>query len=81
MASLNGCGRWWRVDDGASLGSMSDERPLEPELQGERPGSQSRHLGADAGFLEVPDDFDRPLPDDELQRFEGEAPEAEGRLE
>ena len=30
-----------------------------------------RLLGADAGLIAVPDDFDAPLPDDVLDAFEG----------
>lgn len=36
-----------------------DQRPAE------------RRLGRDAGLFEVPDDFDAPLPDEVLDRFEG----------
>ena len=31
---------------------------------------RSRTLGSDEGLYEVPDDFDRPLPDDVLDDFE-----------
>ncbi|MFP6663863.1 MAG: type II toxin-antitoxin system Phd/YefM family antitoxin [Deltaproteobacteria bacterium] len=36
-----------------------------------RSAGAKRQLGALAGRLEVPDDFDAPLPDDLLDAFEG----------
>ena len=35
------------------------------------PGSERRRLGVLGGQLRVPADFDAPLPDEELDRFEG----------
>ncbi len=37
------------------------------EPKGKRP------LGMDRGLFQVPDDFDAPLPEDMLRRFEGES--------
>ena len=34
------------------------------------PGPRARTFGFDAGRLDVPDDFDAPLPDDVLDAFE-----------
>jgi len=34
-------------------------------------GQKTRVLGIDEGKLDVPDDFDAPLPDDLLRAFEG----------
>jgi antitoxin (DNA-binding transcriptional repressor) of toxin-antitoxin stability system len=36
----------------------------------EAPKSERRRLGALGGQLKVPADFDAPLPDEELDRFE-----------
>lgn len=37
------------------------------------PAAQPRRFGILAGQIAVPDDFDEPLDDDELARWEGEA--------
>jgi prevent-host-death family protein len=39
-----------------------------------RPDTRPRPWGLAQGTLDVPDDFDAPLPDDILDAFEGRAP-------
>lgn len=34
------------------------------------PRSRRRSIGADRGIVQIPDDFDRPLPDEVLADFE-----------
>jgi hypothetical protein len=36
------------------------------------PNTERRRLGIPAGQLKVPTDFDAPLPDEELDRFESQ---------
>lgn len=44
---------------------VAELRPLHPPVRGPRP------CGLAAGAFTVPDDFDAPLPEDVLRRFEG----------
>lgn len=45
-------------------------RPI-ARLVAYKPRTRKRKLGVLAGKLQVPDDFDDPLPDDVLDAFEG----------
>ncbi len=46
-------------------------RPVAKLVAYKPPRSKRRKLGLLAGKLQVPDDFDDPLPDDVLDAFEG----------
>ena len=64
-----GCLR--RVERGETLVVLRDQRAVAeikpvPALNGE-----PRPFGLSAGQFTVPDDFDRPLPDDIIKEFEG----------
>ena len=64
-----GCLR--RVEEGETLVVLRDNRPV-AEIKPVVPISHCpRPFGLCAGEFTVPDDFDRPLPDDILQEFEG----------
>jgi antitoxin (DNA-binding transcriptional repressor) of toxin-antitoxin stability system len=64
-----GCLR--RVEDGETLLVLRDERPVAEIKPVSSPAGQPRPYGLCAGEFTVPDDFDRPLPDNLLQEFEG----------
>jgi antitoxin (DNA-binding transcriptional repressor) of toxin-antitoxin stability system len=64
-----GCLR--RVEAGESLLVLKDGRPL-AEIKPVAPAAaQPRPAGLCAGEFTVPEDFDRPLPADVLDAFEG----------
>jgi antitoxin (DNA-binding transcriptional repressor) of toxin-antitoxin stability system len=60
-----------RVEAGVSILVVRDERPLAEVRPLPAPATQPRPFGLCAGRFTVPADFDRPLPDDVLQEFEG----------
>lgn len=61
-----------RVEQGETLLVVRDERPVaEIKPVPVRP-RVPRPYGLSPGAFTVPDDFDRPLPDDVLKGFEGE---------
>lgn len=57
-----------RVEAGETIEIRRNQRPLALLVPAPRP---VREFGVDAGVFSVPDDFDEPLPDDELASFEG----------
>ncbi len=57
-----------RVMTGEEIEIINRGRPV-ARLVPTKPGA-TRRLGIDEGVLEVPDDFDAPLPDDVLESFE-----------
>jgi antitoxin (DNA-binding transcriptional repressor) of toxin-antitoxin stability system len=60
-----------RVENGETLVVLKDERPV-AEIKPVSPlPTQPRPFGLCAGQFAVPDDFDRPLPDDVIQEFKG----------
>lgn len=60
-----------RIESGESFLVVRDERPL-AEVRPVPPSTaQPRPFGLCAGHFTVPDDFDRSLPDEILQEFEG----------
>ena len=60
-----------RVEDGETLVVLRDERPV-AEIKPVPPfARQPRPFGLCAGQFTVPEDFDRPLPDDIVKEFEG----------
>lgn len=61
-----------RVESGESFLVVRDERPLAEVRPASAPPMQPRPFGLCAGHFTVPADFDRPLPDEVLQEFEGE---------
>lgn len=64
-----GCLR--RVEDGETLVVMRDQRPVAEIKPVSTVAPQPRPFGLSAGQFRVPDDFDRPLPDDVVKDFEG----------
>lgn len=54
-----------RVADGEEVLITSDGEPV-ARLVPARPSPAPRELGVDRGLLDIPDDFDAPLPDDDL---------------
>jgi antitoxin (DNA-binding transcriptional repressor) of toxin-antitoxin stability system len=64
-----GCLR--RVEEGETLVVIRDEQPV-AEIKPVAPTArQPRPFGLCAGQFAVPEDFDRPLPEDILKEFEG----------
>jgi antitoxin (DNA-binding transcriptional repressor) of toxin-antitoxin stability system len=60
-----------RVEGGETLVVLRDERPV-AEIRPVPPVAHGRRpFGLCAGQFTVPDDFDRLLPDDLLQDFDG----------
>jgi antitoxin (DNA-binding transcriptional repressor) of toxin-antitoxin stability system len=60
-----------RVEAGEAVVFVRDERPL-AEVRPVAPApTQPRPFGLCAGQFTVPADFNRPLPDDILEEFEG----------
>lgn len=64
-----GCLR--RVEDGETLLVLREQRPIAEIKPVSSPVIQPRPFGLCAGQFTVPDDFDRPLPEDILHEFEG----------
>ena len=60
-----------RVEAGEALLVMQGERPLAHVHPVPAPAAELRPYGLCAGRFTVPADFDRPLPDDVLEEFEG----------
>jgi antitoxin (DNA-binding transcriptional repressor) of toxin-antitoxin stability system len=60
-----------RVEAGESFLVVSGEQPLAEVRPVAAPPLQSRPFGLCAGQFTVPADFDRPLPEDILEEFEG----------
>jgi antitoxin (DNA-binding transcriptional repressor) of toxin-antitoxin stability system len=60
-----------RVEAGESFLVVKGEHPLAEVRPVPAPATQPRPFGLCAGRFTVPDDFDRPLPDDILKEFEG----------
>jgi antitoxin (DNA-binding transcriptional repressor) of toxin-antitoxin stability system len=61
-----------RVEAGESFLVVRGERPLAEVRPLPGPTSEPRPFGLCAGQFTVPDDFDRPLPEEILQEFEGQ---------
>jgi antitoxin (DNA-binding transcriptional repressor) of toxin-antitoxin stability system len=60
-----------RVEEGETLVVLRDQCPV-AEIKPVAPAADSpRPFGLCAGQFTVPDDFDRPLPEEILQDFEG----------
>jgi len=60
-----------RVEQGETILVLQDDRPV-AELRPVAPATtELRPYALCAGQFVVPDDFDRPLPDDILSAFEG----------
>ena len=64
-----GCLR--RVEQGETLLVVRDDRPVAEIKPIPAASQQPRPFGLCAGEFTVPDDFDRPLPEDVLRDFEG----------
>jgi antitoxin (DNA-binding transcriptional repressor) of toxin-antitoxin stability system len=62
-----------RVEAGETFLIMKEDRPVaEIKLASrEIPSNSLRPSGLAAGEFTVPDDFDKPLPEEELRGFEG----------
>jgi antitoxin (DNA-binding transcriptional repressor) of toxin-antitoxin stability system len=60
-----------RVEAGESFLVVRGERSLAEVRPIQAPATQPRPFGLCAGQFKVPADFDRPLPDEILQEFEG----------
>jgi antitoxin (DNA-binding transcriptional repressor) of toxin-antitoxin stability system len=60
-----------RIAAGEALLVMQGERPVAEVRPMSSLPTQPRPYGLCAGEFKVPADFDRPLPDDVLQEFEG----------
>jgi len=60
-----------RVEAGESFVVVNGERPLAEVRAVLTPPAQPRPFGLSAGRFTIPTDFDRPLPDDILDDFEG----------
>ncbi len=60
-----------RVEAGEAFVVMRGERPLAEVRPLTTVASEPRPFGLCAGQFTVPADFDRPLPDDILNEFEG----------
>jgi antitoxin (DNA-binding transcriptional repressor) of toxin-antitoxin stability system len=60
-----------RVEAGEAFVVVQGQRPLAEVRPLAAGASQPRPFGLCAGQFTVPDDFDRPLPDDMLTEFEG----------
>ena len=59
-----------RVENGEEIVIARSGVPVARLVPADRRSAQ-RALGADAGVVVVPDDFDSPLPTDVLDAFEG----------
>jgi prevent-host-death family protein len=59
-----------RVENGEEIVIARSGVPIARLVPADR-ASARRALGADAGVIAVPDDFDAPLPEDVLAAFEG----------
>jgi antitoxin (DNA-binding transcriptional repressor) of toxin-antitoxin stability system len=62
-----------RVEAGEALLVVRDERPLAEVRPIPTPNAEPRPYGLCAGQFTVPSDFDRPLPEDLLDEFEGQS--------
>lgn len=60
-----------RVEAGESFLVVQGERPLAEVRPVSAPSSQLRPFGLCAGQFTVPQNFNRPLPDETVQEFEG----------
>ncbi|MEI8373421.1 MAG: type II toxin-antitoxin system Phd/YefM family antitoxin [Planctomycetota bacterium] len=60
-----------RIEAGESFLVLSGQHPLAEVRPVSVPGTEPRPFGLCAGRFTVPPDFDRPLPNDILQEFEG----------
>jgi antitoxin (DNA-binding transcriptional repressor) of toxin-antitoxin stability system len=60
-----------RVEAGESFLVVSGEHPLAEVRPVPAPSTQPRPFGLCVGRFTVPPDFDRPLPDEILNEFEG----------
>jgi len=60
-----------RVEAGEAFVVVRDERPLAEVRPLSPVAAQPRPFGLCAGQFTVPADFDRPLPEDILNEFEG----------
>lgn len=60
-----------RVEAGESFLVVRGEHPLAEVRPVGAPATQPRPFGLCAGQFTAPADFDRPLPEDVLQEFEG----------
>jgi antitoxin (DNA-binding transcriptional repressor) of toxin-antitoxin stability system len=60
-----------RVEDGETFFVVRGARPLAEVKPIRTPDGELRPFGFAAGCFSTADDFDRPLPDDILQDFEG----------
>jgi antitoxin (DNA-binding transcriptional repressor) of toxin-antitoxin stability system len=60
-----------RVADGETIVVLEKDRPLAEIKPVSTPRSGRRPIGLCKGAINVPDDFDAPLPDDLLRLFEG----------
>ena len=58
-----------RVEAGEEIVISRGGQPV-ARLLAYAPGSRRRSIGADRGVVQIPDDFDRPLPDEVLADFE-----------
>ncbi|HYT93210.1 MAG TPA: hypothetical protein VEL76_31115 [Gemmataceae bacterium] len=61
-----------RVEDGETFVVLRDERPVAEIKPIAALPQQPRPFGLCAGQFTVPDDFDRPLPEDILKDFGGQ---------
>jgi prevent-host-death family protein len=59
-----------RVESGEEIVIARDGTPVARLVAVANPVSK-RIAGRDAGLFTVPDDFDKPLPEDTLRKFEG----------
>jgi antitoxin (DNA-binding transcriptional repressor) of toxin-antitoxin stability system len=60
-----------RLEAGEALLVVRDDRALAEVRPVPAAAAQPRPYGLGAGEFTVPDDFDRPLPEDVLEEFEG----------
>ncbi|HEV3416600.1 MAG TPA: hypothetical protein VG056_07300, partial [Pirellulales bacterium] len=60
-----------RVEAGEAFLVVRGARPFAEVKPIPTPNGESRPFGLAAGYFSMADDFDRPLPDDILQDFEG----------
>ena len=60
-----------RVEAGESFLVVEDEHPMAEVRPLFAPATQPRPFGLSAGRFTVPPDFDRRLPDEILEEFEG----------
>jgi antitoxin (DNA-binding transcriptional repressor) of toxin-antitoxin stability system len=61
-----------RLESGESFLVVREEQPLAEVRPLVKAAASPRPFGLCAGQFSVPDDFDRPLPDEILKEFEGE---------